>query len=159
MSDNLFAKSNFEHNFVNSIDGANALKLDENYEIKDQNAQNSLIDSFESKEENQIAAEALVSKNINEDVPAGVSIESASYMENNADIKIEDRISSHNQNLHESDSEDEYTPKLFSEDQNLEANDTNENAREDNDTEQLFDQENTEDEDFEIPAFLRRQKF
>ena len=55
--------------------------------------------------------------------------------------------------------EDEYTPKLFSEDQNLETNDTNENAREDNDAEQLFDQENTEDEDFEIPAFLRRQKF
>ena len=159
LSDNLFAKSNFEHNFVNSIDGANALKLDESYEIKDQIAQNSLIDSFESKEESQIAAEALVSKNINEDVPDGVSIESASYMENNADIKIEDRISSYNQNLHESNSEDEYTPKLFSEDQNLKTNDTNENAREDNDTEQLFDQENTEDEDFEIPAFLRRQKF
>ena len=29
-------RGNFEHNFVNSIDGANALKLDESYEIKDQ---------------------------------------------------------------------------------------------------------------------------
>ena len=80
-------------------------------------------------------------------------------MENKADIKIEDRVSSNNEKLHETNLEEEYTPKLFSEDQNLEANDTNENAREDNDTEQLFDQENTEDEDFEIPAFLRRQKF
>ena len=26
-------------------------------------------------------------------------------------------------------------------------------------TDELFDQDSTEDEDFEIPAFLRRQKF
>ena len=32
-SDNLFSKNNAEHNIVNSIDGATALKLDENYEI------------------------------------------------------------------------------------------------------------------------------
>ena len=33
------------------------------------------------------------------------------------------------------------------------------NLKEDNDTQQLFDQEPLEEEDFEIPAFLRRQKF
>ena len=33
------------------------------------------------------------------------------------------------------------------------------NFKEDNDTQQLFDQEPLEEEDFEIPAFLRRQKF
>ena len=27
------------------------------------------------------------------------------------------------------------------------------------DTKELFDHDNSEDEDFEIPAFLRRQKF
>ena len=34
-------------------------------------------------------------------------------------------------------------------------------SEEDNDNrqEQLFDQDTNEDEDFEIPAFLRRQKF
>ena len=53
---------------------------------------------------------------------------------------------------------EEYTPKLFSEEQHqesIEKNDSVEDARE----EQLFDQDNNEDEDFEIPAFLRRQKF
>ena len=62
LSDNLFAKNNLEHNFVNSIDGANALKLDESYEIKDQETQNSLIESFESKEESQITEEVSYSK-------------------------------------------------------------------------------------------------
>ena len=62
LSDNLFAKNNLEHNFVNSIDGANALKLDESYEIKDQETQNSLIESFESKEESQITDGLLFKK-------------------------------------------------------------------------------------------------
>ena len=50
-NDNLFSKSNIEKNVVNSIDGANALKLDESYEIKNSEEQASLIDSFESDEE------------------------------------------------------------------------------------------------------------
>ena len=61
--------------------------------------------------------------------------------------------------LYETNLEEEYTPKLFSEEQNFESKDTNQDGIEDNDAEQLFDKENTEDEDFEIPAFLRRQKF
>ena len=50
-------------------------------------------------------------------------------------------------------SEEEYTPKLFSEETSsmkiilLESE------------QKLFDQENNQEEDFEIPAFLRRQKF
>ena len=54
--------------------------------------------------------------------------------------------------------QEEYTPKLFSEEQNYEDSQINE-IKEDNVSDQLFDQENNEDEDFEIPAFLRRQKF
>ena len=50
-SDNLFSKNNIDNNVVNSIDGANALKLDESYEIKNIQDQNALIDSFENKEE------------------------------------------------------------------------------------------------------------
>ena len=53
--------------------------------------------------------------------------------------------------------EEEYTPKLFNEEQSLEE-DSSEGAKEDVLEEKLFDQENGE-EDFEIPAFLRRQKF
>ena len=58
--------------------------------------------------------------------------------------------------------EEEYTPKLFSEEQsshpevhNFENNDQTINE----DTEQLFNQDINEEEDFEIPAFLRKQKF
>ena len=32
-------------------------------------------------------------------------------------------------------------------------------SKEDDHSEKLFDQDTNEDEDFEIPAFLRRQKF
>ena len=44
---------------------------------------------------------------------------------------------------------------LFSDDQGLDAGEINTSEDE---TQQLFDQ-NEEEEDFEIPAFLRRQKF
>ena len=60
VSDNLFTQSNIDQNIVSSIDGATALKLDENYEIKNSEEQNALIDSFESNEENEIAAETLL---------------------------------------------------------------------------------------------------
>ena len=53
--------------------------------------------------------------------------------------------------------EEEYTPKLFTEEHSLDK-DPSDGSNEDVIEEKLFDQEN-EDEDFEIPAFLRRQKF
>ena len=54
----------------------------------------------------------------------------------------------------------EYTPKLFTDDQNNEVSETNTSAEEETYKEDnLFDQDMDEDEDFEIPAFLRRQKF
>ena len=52
---------------------------------------------------------------------------------------------------------EEYTPKLFSEEQNFQE-ETNE-MQDDNRSDQLFDQDTNEEEDFEIPAFLRKQKF
>ena len=54
--------------------------------------------------------------------------------------------------------EDEYAPKLFSEEHNIENSKENDFSENQNTTE-LFDQDLNEDEDFEIPAFLRRQKF
>ena len=41
----------------------------------------------------------------------------------------------------------------------IEEDADNNEPREDETNEQLFDQDVNEDEDFEIPAFLRRQKF
>ena len=62
-----------------------------------------------------------------------------------------------NDNLFQETSKEEYTPKLFSDDQTKDEAETN--IDEENVSKQLFDQDNDEEEDFEIPAFLRRQKF
>ena len=158
LSKNLFSNSNIEHNVVNSIEGATALKLDENYEIKNSQEQNALIESFESKEESQIADEFQKSFKKNEEIPAGVSIESASYIENNSDIKNLDNSLNLTTEPLVRDLDEKNTPKLFDDSNNeadKEANDSEDSVSE----EQLFDQDINEDEDFEIPAFLRRQKF
>ena len=51
--------------------------------------------------------------------------------------------------------EEDHTPKLFSSDISLSENNTSSSESE----QKLFDQENNQEDDFEIPAFLRRQKF
>ena len=157
-SDNLFSKTNIEQNVVNSIDGATALKLDENYEIKNNDEQNAVMDSFENEEENKIAEETKTYIESSQEIPKGVSIESASYMENNVE-PVSTEMKDETNNLIKNESiQEEYTPKLFSEEENYKDSRINE-IKEDNVSDQLFDQENNEDEDFEIPAFLRRQKF
>ncbi len=156
-SDNLFSKSNIEQNVVNSIDGATALKLDESYEIKNNQEQSALIDSFESNEENKIKAENVLNQSNIDDIPTGVSIESASYMESNHETK-DNNSTLQNSDHFEATNDEEYTQKLFSDEQmheDLEQRNTEEETRSD----QLFDRDSNEDEDFEIPAFLRRQKF
>ena len=157
-SDNLFSKTNLEQNVVSSIDGATALKLDENYEIKNNDEQNAVMDSFESEEENKIAEETKTFIESSQEIPTGVSIESASYMEKNVESVSTDMKDETNNLIKNYKIQEEYTPKLFSEEQNYEDSQINE-IKEDNVSDQLFDQENNEDEDFEIPAFLRRQKF
>ena len=49
--------------------------------------------------------------------------------------------------------EKEFTPKLFSEDENHKVDEDNPQNN------KLFDQSYSDDEEFEIPAFLRKQKF
>ena len=86
-------------------------------------------------------------------VPEGVSIESASYMENN---NFEDNPSS----MTTGEDVEEYTPKLFSEDQSYQSDEGLETKDlEKKEKDELFDQDVNEEEDFEIPAFLRKQKF
>ena len=89
------------------------------------------------------------------DFPAGVSIESASYMENN---KLDDY---ENSSFENENNEVEHTPKLFSEENNYISDENNlePDDKINNETDQLFDQDIDEEEDFEIPAFLRKQKF
>ena len=152
----LFSGSQLDKSISSSIDGATALKLDESFEIKNTEEQTAAIDTFESLEENQIAEGIETINNRSEDIPSGVSIESASYMENNLNTDVEDTFS--NNNHPNNNVDEEYTPKLFSDDQNNEEVDKKD-LKEENVSEELFEQEVNEEEDFEIPAFLRRQKF
>ncbi len=125
-SEGLFSKSTLiESNTLNSINGATALKLDETFETEPQTEKLSKIES-------------------NSEQASGVSLENASYIENNTE--------SENQ---------EVSPQLFSNDQNLsETSDENLNDDGDHQNIKLLDEENTgEEDDFEIPAFLRKQKF
>ena len=63
------------------------------------------------------------------------------------------------QNSSPLDSEEEYTPKLFSDDQNHLYDESVDFSKEkQTEPDQLFDQDIDEEEDFEIPAFLRKQK-
>ena len=80
-SENLFSHSpKVENNTFNSIDGANALKLDETYQIKEEET-NSLNDL-----ENENLTRIVESEeNKLNNIPSGVSIESASYIESNLD--------------------------------------------------------------------------
>ena len=79
-------------------------------------------------------------------------------MENNSDIKIEDNLEKENSDISKETGEEEYTPKLFSDDQNHFNHESSTQSEHDR-TEQLFEEDVNEEEDFEIPAFLRRQKF
>ncbi len=133
----LFSKgpSTIQNNSVNSsISGATALKLDEQFEVNE--AQQSSLN---------IQNEAVVQNN-NEEMSLNTT--EGGYLENEINIDVTD-----NETLFEIDSteqvsssedsilsaEEEYTPKLFSEEASLEKN--------------------SMEEEFEIPAFLRRQKF
>ncbi|RPG95940.1 MAG: cell division protein FtsZ, partial [Candidatus Pelagibacter sp. TMED165] len=146
-SDGMFAKStHIENNTLNSISGSNALKLDEEFKVDTSEEIKTTIenDTLHEAEQNidQINSEVLAD---------GVSMESASYIEKNEDITSEVMNDS------------EYTPQLFSDETDLDGtndeNINNDTNIDQNQNQKLFDQEVSDEEDFEIPAFLRRQKF
>jgi cell division protein FtsZ len=153
-SDSLFShNTRADSNALNAIDGATALKLDENYEINEE--QNTSINNFENSLENNQSENVATNEETINDIPSGVSIESASYMENNINVEESSNNISTTDDIIE-----EYTPKLFSEEQSLqEESELETNEHIDNESEELFDQDTSEEEDFEIPAFLRKQKF
>ncbi len=136
-SDNIFKNTNIDQNPISSIDGATALKLDEQLEI-DSTFQANNDSSFEINTTEKIEA--------NQDLGSkGISIENASYIENNLEVENKsDNLAA----------DEEYTPKLFTEDSKDESAE-----QEDLQNDKLFEQNSTDDEDFEIPAFLRKQKF
>ena len=144
------------NSYNNSISGATALKLDEQFEIGE--TEQSSIDTKQEvvnvQEETTIQNNEeqffKATENISFDHTANNKIENE---ENLFGVDLSEHKSSNEDYLHSSD--EEYKPKLFSEETTL-----NENNISHPETEQkLFDQENNQEEDFEIPAFLRRQKF
>jgi cell division protein FtsZ len=159
-SENLFSQNpRMESNTLNSIDGATALKLDERYELEEQeqvvnNSTNNELDQLDSQNLQKTLAET---EHVTNDLPTGVSIESASYMENSNLVEDINNASLSDNN----DNDEEYTPKLFSDEQNYESEEmiSSSNDQDSSGSDQLFDQDINEEEDFEIPAFLRKQKF
>jgi cell division protein FtsZ len=155
-SDGLFSQNTkVENTTFNSIEGATALKLDEKFEINEQE-QNLLINNIESSISEPKNEKTFESE---DNIPNGVSIESASYMENsNNSLSIsEEENKSHDVGAN-SNIEEEHTPKLFSDDEYSKTENDLE-ANQEIHSEKLFDQDTNDEEDFEIPAFLRKQKF
>jgi cell division protein FtsZ len=155
-SENLFShNSKKENSTINSIHGATALKLDESYELHEEQEMSSNSDFENNLENEKLIDSSLSNEQSLNNIPSGVSIESASYIEkNNLEDNRKDPIIDEN-------IEEEYTPKLFSEEQSYQSENYNiENSDTKNeDAEQLFNQDIDDEEDFEIPAFLRKQKF
>ncbi len=154
-SDGLFSQNtnnnNVESNAFNSIAGATALKLDEEFSINEQE-QNSVVNNLEqSNPEIEIEADV-------DNIPTGVSMENASYIESNEDNSLlaKDENTSFDVG---SRNEEEHTPQLFSHDNESQSEKDLDEFSRDEHTETLFDQDSNEEEDFEIPAFLRKQKF
>ena len=155
-SENLFSQSpRVENNTLSSIDGATALKLDERFQLQEEEQSGSVNDIANSLENENLIGTSTETEKVLSDIPSGVSIESASYIESN-NSQENNSVPLTNKN-----EEEEYTPKLFSEvkDFQLEETNTEMAEEEDKESDQLFDQDVNEDEDFEIPAFLRKQKF
>jgi len=137
------------NNSYNTSIGATALKLDDQFEVNTEE-EHSLITDHKNIVENEIS-----SLNQNETKDEGFS-------ENKDQLAVDEslfEVDSIEQISSNSDSaltlDEEYTPKLFSE-ESVENRNNNSSATED---QKLFDQENNQEDDFEIPAFLRRQKF
>ena len=148
-SENLFSHNpRTENSTLSSIDGATALKLDESYQIDEEQSNN--LNDLDNK---NLVENLNQSNQATYKIPTGVSIENASYIENN-------RIEKNETSQLNSEDQEEYTPKLFSDDQSHQSDESLKTHNpEGEETEELFDQDINEEEDFEIPAFLRKQKF
>jgi len=153
-SENLFSKTpSISNNSYNSISGATALKLDEQLEVKPQeenilnNEETQNTDMIEEKEVSLDSSPFTNEELLSETVASSVEPVLETPINNETSEQVSSKIESE---------EREYTPKLFSEDEQNSRSDQESKETED---QILFDKENDQDEDFEIPAFLRRQKF
>ena len=155
-SEGLFSQNtnNIENNTFNSIEGATALKLDEKFEVNEnEQEQRSIVNNLE---QNTFKTE--IEPDV-DNIPAGVSMENASYIESKEDSSLLANNDEDSNFDAESGNEEENTPQLFSHDHESQVESDLDESSGDEHTEKLFDQDSNEEEDFEIPAFLRKQKF
>ena len=148
----LFSKSTVPQNnsFNSSINGATALKLDEQFET-DEIQQSSL----------NMNEEKIVQNNDKENflkIPENTSFENETNIEAQRDetpfeVDTIEQVFPGEESIETAD--EEHTPKLFSDE--ISSNEKNIFSPESE--KKLFDEECNQEEDFEIPAFLRRQKF
>ena len=124
---------------TNNTQGANALKL----------------------EPETYTHEQTITENLNPEIEKdssleNISIENLGYMENAEQMQKDEEPSSVENNV--ANEPEDRTPALFSEDENLDTfKDENKSLNQDfSDT--LIDDDQNEEEDLEIPAFLRKQK-
>jgi len=149
----LFSKGTMmQNNSVNnSISGATALKLDEEFEVND--AQQSALNIQDEVIIQNNNEEQFLNTPENNSFADEVNAEEASETSSNETQFALDSIE-------QISSEKEHTPKLFSDEIYTNETSSDEDNNFSSESEQkLFDQENNREEDFEIPAFLRRQKF
>jgi len=158
-SEGLFSQNvnNIENNTFNSIEGATALKLDEKFEIEKQEQGSTINNLVQSAPEIESDVD---------NIPTGVSMENASYIESNEGSSLASNDADPSFDVEPNNNEEEHTPQLFSNENETSIenslDDSNGNLNDshgDEHTERLFDQDSNEEEDFEIPAFLRKQKF
>jgi hypothetical protein len=126
---------------LDSIQGATALKLDNQVEEN----KNDLILGKQNEIKDQFIK--------NDPMFSGLSLDNASYFENSLDqsqndISVFDEKSE--DNATKTNNNDDLNPQLFSDE------DSFNNSSESNDQEIS---KNEDEEDFQIPAFLRNQKF
>ena len=161
-SDNSVSTVAMKQPTLNATEGATALDM------------NSVIEQTQTKESELISEQKEPKSQINQPLAENISMESAAYFQN-----VED--SSNNQNLKEDesnmstfevDSIELATPELFSDtaennsfnqdsntsEPNIFDNTVSQDNKEEKIKEPEMFEENNQEEDFEIPAFLRRQK-
>ena len=125
---------------TNNTQGANALKLEPETYTHEQ----TITENLNPETEKDSSLE-------------DISIENLGYMENAEQMQKDEEQSLVENNV-ANEPEDRTTPALFSEDENLDTfKDENKSLNQDfSDT--LIDDDQNEEEDLEIPAFLRKQK-
>jgi cell division protein FtsZ len=127
---------------INNTQGANALKLEPETQIQEQT----------------------ISENLNPEIDEdstleNISIENLEYMENNEQIQKDEEASFAENNLAGESENKDRTPTLFSDDENLDTfTDKNHDSGQDFSDTFISNDQDEEEEDLEIPAFLRKQK-